>query len=165
MRRPPAEALVAAATLLTLVVGAPAPAGAAPRTILLVRHAEREQAPMDQDPPLTAAGRARAQRLATMLARAKVTAIMTTRFQRSRDTAAPLASALKVQPEVESETGAVIAKLKARTDDTVLVVGHSDTVPDIIKAFGGPAVTIADDEFDDLFVLEPATGVCLRLKY
>lgn len=155
----------AMALLLALAACSPAPAEAAPTTILLVRHAEREPAPMVQDPPLTDAGKARATRLATVLGRAEVKAIYVTRFQRSRDTAAPLAAALKIEPAVESETQALIAKLKAEDAPRVLVVGHSDTVPDLIRAFGGPAVTIADDEFDDLFVLTPATGSVLRLKY
>ncbi len=88
-----------------------------------------------------------------------------TRFQRSRDTAEPLATAAKLAPIVESETQALIAKLTAEDAPRMLLVGHSDTVPDLIRAFGGPAVTIADDQFDDLSVLTPATGALLRLVY
>jgi broad specificity phosphatase PhoE len=157
------------ATAMVLMIGSatllPRVAAAAPGTIVLVRHAERAPAPMTDDPPLTDAGSARAARLAERLARADVKAIFVTRFRRSRDTAAPLAAALKLEPVVESETSALVAKLKARDEPTVLVVGHSDTLPDIVKAFGGPTVTIADDQFDDLFVLVPATGACLRLTY
>ena len=58
-----------------------------------------------------------------------------------------------------------MAKLRAHGNETVLVVGHADTVPDVIKAFGGPVVTLADDEFDALFVLVPATGAVTRLAY
>jgi broad specificity phosphatase PhoE len=157
--------IVATLLLAAVAVSFPVTADAAPGTIVLVRHAEREQAPMTEDPPLTAAGKARAGRLATLLGRADVKAIYVTRFQRSRDTAAPLATALKVEPIVESETQALVAKLKANDAARVLVVGHSDTVPDVIRAFGGPAVTIADDRFDDVFVLTPASGALLRLTY
>ena len=41
-------------------------------------------------------------------------------------------------------------------DRNVLVVGHSNSVPDIVKALGGTAaITIADDEFDNLFIVRP----------
>ena len=153
------------ALLLALAASFPTVVRATPGTIVLVRHAEREPAPMTQDPPLTDAGKARAARLATILGRADVKAIYVTRFQRSRDTAAPLAAASKLEPVVESETQALIAKLEKEGAARVLVVGHSDTVPDVIRAFGGPAVTIADDQFDDLFVLTPANGTLLRLTY
>jgi broad specificity phosphatase PhoE len=134
--------------------------------ILLVRHAERPptSAPTD-DPPLTDAGKARAERLATVIAEAGVRAIYTTRFRRTQETAKPAADRLRLTPIVESDTDSLVAALRERGDDTVLVVGHSDTLPDVIKAFGGPAVTVGDDDFDDLFVLVPATGSVTRLTY
>jgi phosphohistidine phosphatase SixA len=157
--------VIALSVLMGLTTVAPCAAAPTSGVISLVRHAERVQAPMDEDPPLTDAGRARAQRLASLLAQAGVKTIFTTRFRRTRETAEPLATALKLQPEVESETHALVSKLKAHAGEIVLVVGHSDTVPDIISAFGGPTMTIADDQFDDVFVLVPATGACVRLKY
>jgi broad specificity phosphatase PhoE len=100
-----------------------------------------------------------------MLAKSGVRTVFITRFRRTKDTAQPLADALQLAPIVESDTVQLIAKLRTHLDETVLVVGHSDTVPDVIQAFGGPSVTIADDAFDDLFVLSPATGALTRLKY
>jgi broad specificity phosphatase PhoE len=142
-----------------------APVPGAKGLILLVRHAERVQSGPGDDPALTEAGRARAQRLADMLAKSGVRTVFITRFRRTKDTAQPLADALQLAPIVESDTVQLIAKLRTHLDETVLVVGHSDTVPDVIQAFGGPSVTIADDAFDDLFVLSPATGALTRLKY
>jgi broad specificity phosphatase PhoE len=141
----------------------PAPAGNG--VIILVRHAERVPAPMTDDAPLTDAGKSRAERLASVLAKADVKAIFVTRFRRTQETARPLAERLGLTPLVESDTDALVAKLRTHGAETVLVVGHSDTVPDVIRAFGGPPVTIADDEFDALFVLEPATGTVTRLSY
>jgi broad specificity phosphatase PhoE len=148
-----------------LAFGAPPAAPAGKGLFLLVRHAERVQSAMTDDAPLTDAGRARAQKLATMLAKAGIDAIYVTRFQRTKDTAQPLADALRITPNVESETTELVAKLRQHVDETVLVVGHSDTVPDVIKAFGGPSVTIGDDDFGDLFVLVPGTGALTRLAY
>jgi broad specificity phosphatase PhoE len=145
--------------------GAPSPGPSGKGLILLVRHAERAPSAMTDDAPLTDAGKARAQRLAAMLAGADVKAVFTTRFRRTQDTAKPLADLLRLTPIEESDTVQLVAALRTRGNETVLVVGHSDTVPDVIKAFGGPAVTIADDEFDALFVLVPASGALTRLKY
>jgi broad specificity phosphatase PhoE len=164
----PFAALVKIVALLVagLALGMPPYAAAAGKgVILLVRHAERVPAPATEDAPLTDAGKARAQRLAALLAKADIQSIFVTRFGRTQATAKPLADALRLTPIEESDTGQLVAKLKAHADETVLVVGHSDTVPDIIKALGGPSVPIADDDFDDLFMLVPATGTVTRLKY
>ena len=148
-----------------LAIAAPSPVLQGKGVILLVRHAERAPSPMTDDPPLTDVGKARAQRLAAMLAKAEIRAVFTTRFRRTQETAKPLADLLQLTPIEESDSTQFVAKLRTHGNETVLVVGHSDTVPDIIKAFGGPSVTIADDEFDDLFVLVPLTGALTQLKY
>ena len=59
-----------------------------------------------------------------------------------------------------------LAKLKGEhASDIVLVIGHSNTVPDLIKAFGGRTVTMRDDEYDALYVLTPATGALTLIRY
>ncbi|MEO7436954.1 MAG: phosphoglycerate mutase family protein [Candidatus Binatia bacterium] len=156
---------IAAFVIAGLVLGAPSPATAGKGVILLVRHAERVAGPATDDAPLTDAGKARAQRLAALLAKADIKSIFVTRFGRTQATAKPVADALRLTPIEESDAVQLVAKLRTHADETVLVVGHSDTVPDVIKALGGPSVTIGDDEFDDLFMLVPATGTLTRLKY
>jgi broad specificity phosphatase PhoE len=166
VKRRAAFLAVAAVLLGGLAFGAPSPVPPTKGVLILVRHAERQPSTSpDDDPPLTDEGKARAQRLASLLAKAEIRAVFTTRFRRTQDTAKPLADLLHLTPIVESDTLPLIAKLRTHDDETVLVVGHSDTVPQIIKAFGGPTVTIDDDAFDDLFVLSPATGALTRLKY
>lgn len=161
-----ASGVAIVAVLLTgLAFAAPAAAPAGPSLIFLVRHAERVQAAMNDDVPLTDAGTARAQRLGALLAKAGIKTIFVTRFRRTQETAKPIADLLHLTPLEESDTVQLVAKLRTHGNETVLVVGHSDTVPDVIKAFGGPAVTIGDDEFDALFVLVPATGALTRLTY
>ena len=148
----------------------------AQKLVLLVRHAERADGgvpastPMTSpaDPPLSAAGEARAARLATMLADAGITAIYTTEFKRTQDTAKPLAAKLNVSATVSASTdaAALVAKIKAdHPRDVVLIVGHSNTVPALIKAFGGPDVKIGDQEYDNLFVVVPETGAMTRIRY
>jgi broad specificity phosphatase PhoE len=147
----------------------------AQKLVIVVRHAERSdggavagQMGGDRDPGLSAAGAARAARLASMLADSGITAIFATEFRRTKDTASPLASKLKlpVQSMIAKDTAALVAKIKSsHAGGIVLVVGHSNTVPDVIKQFGGPAVTIADDEYDNLFIVVPATGAMTRLRF
>ena len=163
-----------AAVVLAWMLGAPALA-AAQQLVIVVRHAERADAGAPQgrmtaapDPPLSAAGKARAEKLASMLSAAGVTAIYTTEFKRTQQTAAPLAAMLGVTPKTmpSNDTAALVADLRARhARDIVLVVGHSNTVPDVIKAFGGPVVTIGDDEYDNVFIVVPATGAFTRIKF
>jgi broad specificity phosphatase PhoE len=158
--------LVAVAMLLPSVA-------AAQQLVIVVRHAERADGgtpPMGgtADPPLSAVGKARADKLAAMLSSSGVTAIYATEFARTQQTAAPVAAALKLTTTIRSssDTAALVDELRTKhAHDIVLVVGHSNTVPAIIKALGGPAVTVADDEYDKLFVLVPATGALTMLRY
>jgi broad specificity phosphatase PhoE len=128
-------------------------------TVLLVRHADRAGT-LDQ---LNALGTVRAGVLAHVMDKAPLDAIIRSDAVRAEQTAAPTAAAEGLIPIVL--TGADVAAFvdEIRTNhrgQRVLVVGHSNTVPDIIAALGGPAVTIPDSEFDNLYVLELCR--CLR---
>jgi broad specificity phosphatase PhoE len=158
-----------------LMVGAMGiPAAAKGQMVIVVRHAERADAGASAatsmagspDPQLSDAGKARAAKLATMLADAGVTAIYTTEYTRTKDTAAPLAAKIGVTAEVvmARDADALVAKIKAHTSGAVLVVGHSNTVPAIIKAIGGSAVTVADNEYDSLFFVA-ANGTTTRIRF
>lgn len=166
---------VICALLLFLAAAAPA---AAQQTVIFVRHAERADggasmqpaAPNSPpaDPSLSAAGVARAARLATMLADAGIKGIYTSEFKRTKETAAPLASKLGLQAEVvaSKDYAALVARIKgAHARDTVLIVGHSNTIPEALKAFGGPALTIADDEYTGIYIFTPSTGAITVIRY
>jgi 2,3-bisphosphoglycerate-dependent phosphoglycerate mutase len=141
-------------------------------TIFVVRHAERADAGMaavsGADPDLSDLGRARAESLAAMLKDARITHIFVTEFKRTRQTAEPLATRLRLVPTVMSSksTPGVAERVKS-TPGNVLVVGHSNTVPDILKALGvEEAVVLADSEYDNLFVVTSGASPSLvRLRY
>lgn len=170
MMAPMRSLVVAALLCLTL----PVPA-AAQQLVYLVRHAERADggagagAMMSEtDPPLSKPGEERAARLAAMLADARVTAIYATEYRRTQDTAKPLAArlGLTVLSNPARDGDALIAKLKKdHAGDVVLVVGHSNSIPALIKALGGQEITIRDDEYDNLFVVVPATRTVSRIRY
>jgi broad specificity phosphatase PhoE len=142
----------------------------AQRMVILSRHAERADGAATMggsDPKLSAAGSARAEKLMAMLADANIAAIFTTEYARTKDTAGPLAARIKITPEVVAagQMNALIDKIKSHADGTVFVVGHSNTVPAIIKALGGPDVSIGDSEYDNLFFYVPATKTLTRVRY
>jgi 2,3-bisphosphoglycerate-dependent phosphoglycerate mutase len=145
-----------------------------PAIVFLVRHAERADAGMaaatiaGADPVLSEAGKARAQALGRMLKDARLAAIFTTEYRRTKDTALPVATSAGIAAEaVESKnTAALLDKIK-QSSGNVLVVGHSNTVPEIIKGLGvTEPVTIAEGDFDELFVVVRGTPPALvRLHY
>lgn len=158
--------LAAALVLLAIALAASA---APPKvtTIFIVRHAEK--AGPEGDVPLSDAGHARATELARVLGSADVKAIYETQFQRTQQTAAPLAAALHVTP-TRLETGPAYAKSVVRdvttkhAGETVLVVSHSNTIGDILRELGIAAPpAIADTQFDDLFVVTRVTGAAPKL--
>jgi phosphohistidine phosphatase SixA len=136
-------------------------------TVYLVRHAEKAAAPA-ADPPLLEAGTKRAEELARTLAKAGIKAIYTSQYLRTKQTAEPLAKQLGIvsaaipvkmsatnRRELSSEYLAEVAeRVSSSPGGHVLIVGHSNTVPEIIKALGGDIVpTIDETVFDDLFVV------------
>jgi phosphohistidine phosphatase SixA len=124
--------------------------------VILLRHADYSPDPggtPDPGPPLNTAGHARAQALCQVLANAGVGAIFVTRFQRSRQTAEPLAEQLGIDAEEIDDVDELVEALRALEASSVaLVIGHSDTVPEVIAHLGGPSVTIEPTEFNHLFV-------------
>ncbi len=167
-----------AAVLLAAVILAVARPADAQRAIFVVRHAEKASDSNDPGVLLSKAGQVRAQKLAAVLARAGVNAIYSTDFVRTLATAEPLARALKIPVQKYAARDAkgqltpapLVQKLKAdHGKDTVLVIGHADTIPSLLKALGcaGP-IEIPGDQYDNLFVVVPAASVpptLLRLTY
>jgi broad specificity phosphatase PhoE len=141
----------------------------AQRAIVIVRHAER--ADESKDSPLSSAGTTRAESLARLLASSGITAVYTTQLQRTIKTAEPLAKRLGLAvTSTDVSTAELVQMLRAsHPDGTVLVVGHSNTVPEILAELGHKdAITIAADEYDNLFVVVPRTGqppAVIRFRY
>ena len=155
--------------LLSLFASAVA-ATAQPHAIFLVRHAERAptSGPVPADTRLSPEGRTRAQHLAEALKDAGIAAIFTTEYERTKETAAPLARSSGIRPEAvpAGDLRALIAKIKSASGN-VLVVGHSNTLPQIINALGvSNRVLIAESDYDNLFiVLAGKQPELIRLHY
>jgi phosphohistidine phosphatase SixA len=149
--------------LVTVLAAAPMTASAqSPSTVvILVRHGEKADEP-SADPALSAAGEERARALAGALRDRHVDAVLTTPFKRTNLTVAPLAKAAGVTPVVVPVSGglavygAAVADL-IRTDyagRTVVVVGHSNTIPAVIAALGGLKVNdLCEHEYSTMYTL------------
>lgn len=145
-------------------------------TVVLIRHAEKQLNAGD-DPPLTAAGEARAALLARMFGAdagiGRLDAIYVSPTRRSQQTAAPLASQtrLAVTMGPENNPKALARRvLREHQGGHVLVVGHSNTVPQIVQALSGvgPIAPIQDGEYGTMYIVTvPRIGrsSVLRLNY
>lgn len=137
--------------------------------VLVVRHAER--VPGSGDPPLSDVGQARAADLADIGKLTGISAIVTTQLQRTRQTAAPLAEALKITPvvvptqqDLAKHAAEVAAAVRQQAGKTILVVGHSNTVPGIVAALGGPKIAdLCEPEYDSLITLILDAGGSVRM--
>ena len=142
----------------------------AQEAIYVVRHAER--ADQSADAVLSTEGVGRAYRLRDLLHDAGITSIFTSELRRTIDTAKPLADASHVTATrvAADDPPALAAKVTGvGPRDRVLVVGHSNTVPVLLRALGvDAAINIPDDEYDNLFIVVPQKAgrpVLLRLRY
>ena len=147
------------AVLLTLL-GSPAWS----QTIFLVRHAEKIDE--SSDPALSLQGQKRAVDLALHLRDAEIKKIYVSEFQRTQKTAEILATQMKVTPQIlpAKEIQKLVVLLKSETDN-VLVVAHSNTLPEILKALGATnVIPVADNEFDRLVLVQMKKQTLLSMQ-
>ena len=148
------------ALILAMIV--PQPALAAD-TVFVMRHLQKADG---ADPPLSAEGAANARAVADMLARSGIKAIFATPTRRAMETAQPLAArlGLTVMPYDPSKPERLAAAVAAMPG-AVLVVGHSNTVPDLVARFGGKqAVTLGEEDYGTVFVITHNDGEVSEIK-
>ena len=136
-----------AACLALLTACSSRPAASDTATYILVRHAEKATAPA-KDPPLTEAGQQRAQRLAEGLKSTPLDAVYSSAYQRTRQTASPVAQAqrLTVIDYAPDDAAAFATRLRtSHPRGTVLVVGHSNTLPPLARALCNCAIADMDE--------------------
>lgn len=123
--------------------------------IFVVRHAEKQSD--DADTPLSSKGQARAECLAQTLKDAHITTAIVTQYVRTNQTAAPTAAESSAKESVieAKATDQIVKEARAAAQKgNVLIVGHSNTIPNLLPAFGTPAVTIPDSSYDQLFIFD-----------
>jgi broad specificity phosphatase PhoE len=129
-------------------------------TFILVRHAEKDLTQSTNDPDLSAEGKARAAKLAEALKQTDVTAIYSTPYKRTQQTVALLATekSLSVQG-YKAKNEDVDAMLTQHAGGTIVVAGHSNTVPQFVNyLLGEEKYKILDDgDYGNLIVVSVTT--------
>ncbi|MEO7997610.1 MAG: phosphoglycerate mutase family protein [Gemmatimonadaceae bacterium] len=131
-----------------------------PAMVVLVRHAEKATVG-GSDPSISDVGQARAKALATALADAGVTSVITTTFKRTVETGDVLAKMHNITGEkiaiagtTASHVEAIAAAVRKHPGEVVLVVGHSNTIPAIVTALGGPKMSdLCDANYATMFIV------------
>jgi broad specificity phosphatase PhoE len=137
---------------------------AATHVTYIVRHMHKASG---GDPPLSALGRSQAEALADELADKRIAAIFATHTRRAMETSGPLARriGIAVTPYDPGDVAALVTAARAAAGP-VLVVGHSNTVPDLVARFGGAKPEpLTEQDYGTLFVIgadERVTRVELR---
>jgi broad specificity phosphatase PhoE len=132
------------------------------KTIILIRHAEKDVSPgADKtDPELAPAGVARAQRLVKAIKKYKPGAVYSTSFKRTRNTAAPVAAWRKLEVETYDprKLDEVVTRVLTSKRKRHLVVGHNNTTPALANLF------IEEDKYKTLPESEYGKIWIIRLK-
>jgi broad specificity phosphatase PhoE len=133
---------------------------AAPDLVILVRHAEKAAEPAT-NPPLSDTGRQRAARLPAILETwtatgAPIRGLFATELLRTQQTLEPLSKTtrLPITTVNAKDTPELVKKIMAINGGIVVVVGHSNTIPEVIEALGGPSgLEIDDPDYTGLYLL------------
>ncbi len=161
------RSLGVAALLLAVVQQSAASERCAPAAVHLVRHAEKA-AVADPDPDLSDLGQRSAAGLVAWFDGKPLAAIYSTHLRRTQQTALPLANArdldLRVLPA--SDTVRLLERLRSRhCDQHVLVVGHSNTLPEIAIALGAEPFAIDDAEYGWMYTWRNGVAQLARARY
>jgi 2,3-bisphosphoglycerate-dependent phosphoglycerate mutase len=142
------------------------------KTIVLVRHVEKDSSPTADkvDPELSEEGKARAERLAKAIRRYKPHEIFSTPFKRTRQTAEPTAKRRKkeIQTYDPSKPADLVSKIMDPSSKTVhyLVVGHSNTVPGLANLLAKKEIfrNLLETEYGVIWVIRMKKGVLTRIE-
>lgn len=163
--------LLAGLVMLTGCASVPAPrdgnSGRNEVSFIVVRHAEKASDD-PEDPSLTAAGRERAARLASLMADESITAVYATEFRRTQQTGLPTANQnhMDVTHYFSKGPASELAAqwLRQHRQGAVLIVGHSNTVPELVGALSGQNVEpIPDSQFNRLYRVDIGADGVARL--
>lgn len=136
-------------------------------TIILLRHAEKDTSNpgstmMQANPDLSLKGKQRAEKLLEILKQYSFSSIFSTNFNRTRNTVLPIAHKLNIDITIyDPKNQQVFAEhLKTLKAQTILVVGHSNTIPTLVNLLIGQSKypNLTDDEYDKIWILELEAG-------
>ena len=126
------------------------------QTWYFVRHFEKLKS---DNPSLTDTGKARAIALATFFSDKSLSQVYSTDYNRTHETATPVAKSknLEIQSYDPRKLAEFATELKTQND--ILVVGHSNTTPELLGLMGGSSITIEETEYGTIYVLKSKNSV------
>lgn len=124
---------------------------AQPQTWYFVRHFEKQTG---DNPSLTKTGKARAEALATFFSDKSLTHVFSTNYNRTQQTATPVTTLKNMPIEDYDPRKLVEFAAKLKTLDHVLVVGHSNTTPQILSLMGGEEIKLEEGDFGVVYMLQ-----------
>lgn len=140
------------------------------KTFILIRHAEKETSEMaDQnDPPLNAAGKERAERLVNKIGKFHPGAIYSTDYKRTKETVEPLAE--KRNKTVQIYDGGkpqeLVSSIMSSKTKRVVIVGHSNTIPPLVNLITGKDLfkNLQDPEYSVIWVIRIKDGKVRKVE-
>ena len=120
-------------------------------TWYFVRHFEKQ---LGDNPSLTVTGKARAEALAAFFSDKPLNSVYSTDYNRTRETAAPVAALKSVDIQSYDPHNLAGFAIKLKTQDHVLVVGHSNTTPELLGLMGGANITIEESEYGLVYIVQ-----------
>lgn len=145
-------------------------AQSANKTIVLVRHSEKDTSPEadKRDPDLSVEGRQRAVRLTEILQKYKPHEIFSTNFKRTRQTAEPIAKKRNKEIQIYNaqDQEALVRKIMSSETDHNLIIGHSNTLPNLANLFAGKLIfrELPESEYGVYWVLHFKKGALKRIE-
>jgi broad specificity phosphatase PhoE len=125
-------------------------------TFILVRHAEKATEG-GSDPELKPEGVKRAESFAALFAKASIDAVYSTNYKRTRNTITPLAQAKDLTVNTYSSMKAMDLEnlLTKHAGGTIVIAGHSNTIPEIANALVGERKfeQFADDDYGNILII------------
>ena len=131
--------------------------------VFLLRHAEKQQDVAD--PGLTTAGFSRAARVAKQLQNQEIGYVFSTDYRRTRETAQVIADRFGLTVTIyDARQPQLLVDRVTRTVGSIVVVGHSNTIPDLVDRLGGQSGSAIDEsEYDRLYRLRRGAVVATEL--
>ena len=116
-----------------------------------VRHFEKQ---LGDNPSLTEIGKTRAEALAAFFSDKPLNHVYSTDYNRTLETATPVAALKSVEIQTYDPRNLVEFASKIKTQKYVLVVGHSNTTPELMDLMDGASITIKESEYGELYIVK-----------
>ncbi|MFT5840133.1 MAG: phosphohistidine phosphatase SixA [Flavobacteriales bacterium] len=124
---------------------------AEPQTWYFVRHFEKQ---LGDNPSLTKKGKARAEALAAFFSDKPLNQVYSTDYNRTLETSASVAALKSIDIQSYDPRDLVVFATQIKTLNHVLVVGHSNTTPELLRLMGGKGINIEESDYGVVYVLQ-----------